>query len=65
MDARILGGVDVGLIVIFCEIERTATADVVDGARAMAAALREGPEDKLPGAVSSFAISRPSSPKRP
>ena len=58
------GGVDVGLVAMFCEMERTATAEVADGARAMAAELREGPDARLPGAVMSFAISRPISPIR-
>ena len=43
----------------------TAMDEVVGGATEMGATYREGPEERLDGAVANFAISRPSSPRRP
>ena len=47
------------------DMDRTAIEELVDGALARDAALLEGPEERFPGAVTIFAISRPSSPMRP
>lgn len=43
----------------------TAIEEVVWGATETGAGSRDGPDDRLDGAVASFAISRPSSPTRP
>lgn len=60
-----LGGVARGGLVKFREMDCTATEELVDGALPIAAGLREGPDERLPGAVTILAISRPSSPIRP
>ena len=59
------GGVWRGGLVTLREIDCTAMDELVEGALPMAAAFREGPDARLPGAVTIFAISRPSSPMRP
>jgi hypothetical protein len=43
----------------------TAKDEVVWGAMDTEVACRDGPEERLDGAVANFAISRPSSPTRP
>lgn len=44
---------------------KTAIDEVVCGAMETGAGYLAGPEERLDGAVASFAISRPSSPTRP
>ena len=59
------GGVERGGLVSFCEMDWTAMEELVEGALPNIPAFRVGPEDRLPGAVTIFAISRPNSPMRP
>lgn len=61
-----LGGVDVrGVDTNELDMVRTAIEELADGALATDAELRDGPEERFPGAVTIFAISRPSSPILP
>lgn len=60
------GGVEVrGAVDTDVDMERRAIEELADGDLAMEAEPRDGPEERLPGAVIILAISRPSSPMRP